>query len=173
MSSIHIQRVANVDERSLPVFAEIDELMGRIRERAHECFAARGGIGEQALDDWLTAERELCWPAAELTERDDAYVLNVSVAGFEPDEITVTATPRELIIQAAHTAERAGQTEVEGKVRWSEFRRSDVCRRVELPLDMQVDTVAATFRNGLLRIVAPKAEITERQPTRIEISEAA
>lgn len=173
MSSIKIQKVSNVEERALPVFTEIDEIMGRIRERAHEFFAGRGGIGEHALDDWLSAEREICWPAAELAERDDAYVLDVSLAGFEPDEITVTATPRELILKAAHKAERKERSAREGEVCWSEFRRSDVYRRVELPLELSVEKITATMRNGVLQIIAPKAATAREAPKTVEISAAA
>jgi hypothetical protein len=33
--------------------------MGRIAERAHQIYEARGGEHGKALDDWLQAEREI------------------------------------------------------------------------------------------------------------------
>jgi HSP20 family molecular chaperone IbpA len=37
---------------------------------------------------------DISWPAAKLVERDGAFVLEMALAGFEPAEIAVMATPR-------------------------------------------------------------------------------
>lgn len=37
-----------------------DDLIKRIKSRAYELYLARGAEGGQDLDDWLTAEREIC-----------------------------------------------------------------------------------------------------------------
>ena len=83
------------EDRSLPIFAEFDRIADRIRLEAYNLFARRGSGDGGALDDWLEAERNVCWPAAKLVERDGAFVLEVALAGFEPSEISLTATPRE------------------------------------------------------------------------------
>jgi hypothetical protein len=44
------------------------------------------------------------------------------------------------------------------RVCWSEFRSNDVYRRVELPAVIQVEKVSADYENGLLKIIAPKAQ---------------
>ncbi len=41
---------------------------------------------------------------------------------------------------------------------WSEFRSNDVCRQVALPKDIDPQSVSAALHNGLLKIVATKAE---------------
>jgi HSP20 family protein len=154
MAELNVQKVPATDDRSLPIFAEFEQLADRIRLQAYNLFAHRGGSDGQALDDWLAAEHELCWRAAQLAERDDAFTLEVALAGFEPGDITVTATPREVIVKAAHKAEK---TKKDAKLRWSEFRSNDVYRRVELPGDVDVAKVTADLKSGLLTIVAPKA----------------
>jgi HSP20 family molecular chaperone IbpA len=162
MADVNICRVPSTQDRLLPVFAESERLMRQIRRRAFELFAERGFGEGAALSDWLTAERELCWPAAELVEGDKEYVLSVSVPGFEPGEIEVTATPRELIVHAKSKSERArGQGSVD-KVTWSEFRSNDVYRRVELPTDICVDDVKASLKNGLMKVIAPKASVVAK-----------
>jgi len=158
MAQLSVQKVPAADDRSLPIFAEFEKLADRIRLQAFNLFSRRGGSAGHALDDWLAAEHEVCWPAAQLVERDDAFSLEVALAGFEPGEVTVTATPRELIVKAVHKAEKAESKNEKGvELRWSEFHSNDVYRRVELPSDVDVATVAANLQNGLLKIVAPKA----------------
>ena len=170
MSRLNVQKVAATDDRTLPIFAEFDQLADRIRVQAHNLFAHRGAGDGHALDDWLAAERELCWPAAELAERDGAFVLNVALAGFEPAEITVTATPREIMIKAAHRHEQKSAGKGEPKLRWTEFRSNNVFRRVELPAAVDVEKISANFQNGLLEIVAPQAQPAAESAKKIEIS---
>jgi HSP20 family protein len=159
MADIKVQKVEKADERALPVFRQIDELFARVQRRAFELFAGRGFEDGHDLEDWITAERELCWPATELTEQDKAYVLSVALPGFEPGQIAVTATPRELIVHASTRTERREEPDKkkEGKVLWSEFRSNDVYRRIELAEPIEVSKVSASLSNGLLTIVAEKA----------------
>lgn len=160
MANVTVQKVTTPEDRELPVFEEVERTMQRIRDRAFEIFVDHGFEKSRALDDWLAAERELCWPAAELVERDQVYALSVAMAGFEPGDITVTAAPHELIVHAKAEATRGDKTK--GKkneeICWSEFRSNDVYRRVELPVDITVDKVSASYENGLLKIIAPKAK---------------
>jgi HSP20 family protein len=169
MPELNVQKIPAADDRTLPIFAEFDKLADRIRIQAYNLFARRGAGDGHALDDWLAAEREVCWPSAELTEQQGKYALKVALAGFEPGEITVTATPREIIVKAAHKEEKksAGQ---EAKVRWSEFRTNDVFRRVDLPAPVDVERISANFKNGLLEIVAPQAKPAAESASKIEVS---
>ncbi len=157
MAEVKIQKVARTEDRTLPVFQEIEHMLQRIRDRAFAAFADRGFKFGNALEDWLTAERELCWPEAKLTEEDQHFGLTVALAGYEPKDVTVTATPRELIVAAKSEAARKGKAKDE-KICWSEFRSNDVYRRIELPADIKVEAVSAIMNNGLLKIVAPKAQ---------------
>jgi HSP20 family protein len=164
-------RVPAVEDRSLPVFAEFEKLMDHIRERAYSLFAARGFGDGFHLDDWLRAEHEICWPAAELDETDDEYMLKVALAGFDPEDIIVTANPRELIVKAKHEVKH--EAEKPRIAHWSDFQRNDVYRHVELPEEVNVDEISAKFKRGMLTVEAPKIA-KEEEPTReIEISSAA
>jgi HSP20 family molecular chaperone IbpA len=172
MPRVEVQKVAAADDRTLPIFAELDRLTERIRLEAYNLFSRRGAGDGHALDDWLTAEREVCWPSAELCERQDEYTLKVALAGFEPGDVAVTATPREIIVKAAHKHEEKSTDAGDTRLRWSEFRSSDVFRRVALPASVDVAKTSASFKNGLLEIVAPKAQPTAQRQSesRIEIT---
>ena len=157
MSRIEVKKVSEKDDRSLPIFAEFDRLADQIRLQAYQLFRRRGADDGHALDDWLAAEREVCWPAAELAETGDAFSLKVALAGFDAKDIEVTATPREVIVKAAQEQRKSSDGKA-GELKWSEFSSSDVFRRFELPADVDVDKLAASFSNGLLEVKAPKAQ---------------
>jgi HSP20 family molecular chaperone IbpA len=175
---IKVEKVADLKKRTLPVFKEVESLSDRIRSRAFEMFSGRGFADGHALDDWVAAEREICWPAGELVEQDKDYVLSLTLPGFEPADISVTTTPREVIVHAKTKTERKGEEEAKKgakeKLCWSEFRSNDVYRRVELAKDIDVQTVSASLKNGILKIVAAKAEMKTQKPLQvIPVSSAA
>lgn len=159
MTAVTVHKAAKEADRTLPIFKDIESLTQRIRDRAFAMFAARSFQQDWALNDWLTAERELCWPTSELVESDQAYMLSVAMAVFKARDIAVTATPRELIVHAAVEQTRSQKaTSKAERVCWSEFRSNDVYRRVELPAEILVDKVSARYEHGLLKISAPKAK---------------
>jgi HSP20 family protein len=158
MSKLTVTKVRDKDDHTLPVFAEFDKLLDRVRNRAYGFFCERGQGDGNALDDWLAAEREIGLPEAELAEQDSEFSLNVALPGFESDEISVTATPRELIVKAAHLTKHEDQSdEPERRVHWSEMRRRNVMRRVRLPSEIDVSKTSAELDRGVLKIEAPKA----------------
>ena len=174
MADIKVQKVEKADERGLPIFQRVDEMLGHIQRRAYELFAGRGFAEGHDFEDWIAAERELCWPATELAEQEKAYVLSVALPGFEPGQVAVTATPRELIVHASARTERREESDrkkkEEARVLWSEFRSNEVYRRIELAEPIEVSKVSASLNNGLLKIVAEKAA---RAVARIPVAAAA
>ena len=176
MPDINVERVGD-GKRTLPIFKEMESLMDRIRTRAFEMFAGRGTGDGHALEDWLAAERELCWPAGELIEEDKAFVLTLALPGFAPADVSVTATPREIIVHAKSKTESKSEGEPkkgEAKICWSEFRSNDVYRRVELATDIDVQSVSASLKDGMLKIVATKVETKgEKSPRVVPIAAAA
>jgi HSP20 family molecular chaperone IbpA len=161
MAEIKVQKVTDEGKKpTLPVFTEMEAVLERIRARAFDLFSRRGFGEGHAFDDWLAAEREICWPAGELVEEDKAFTLNVALPGFEPADISVTATPHQLVVHAKSKTESKKEEEAKKgqKVCWSEFRGNDVYRQVDLPKDIDPQSVSASLHNGLLKIVATKAE---------------
>jgi HSP20 family protein len=157
MSKLDVQKVTSPEDRRLPIFAEFDKIAKRIRERAYELFANRPVAEGHELDDWLNAQHEIRWPAAELIEEDDEFDVKVALPGFKLENISVTATPRELIVKGSQQEQSDEQKNAEkGKVRWSEFHRNDVFRQIELPSDVDVARISAEFDDGVLKIEAPK-----------------
>lgn len=167
MTELSLTKVSRPDDRTLPVFSELDRLTKDIERRARAFWAERGCAPGRDLDDWLRAEREVCWPAAALSERGRDFLLDIALPGYESSEIELTVTPREVIVHATRHRERAEEGKArEATVRWSEFRGDDVYRRFELPADIDVAHAKATLRHGLLHFTAPKAvSVVTKIPT--------
>ncbi|HNP34219.1 MAG TPA: Hsp20 family protein [Woeseiaceae bacterium] len=173
MTRLNVQKVPRSEDRGLPVFAELEELADQIRIRAFNLFAGRGYTEGHEVDDWLMAQREINWTAAELVERDNDFAVNVALAGFAADDISITATPRELIIKASRKNETRQDKAKDGsKVCWSEFHSNDIYRQIEFPSAVDVSKIEANFEQGMLDIKAPKKiRRTKRQtPKKVKIS---
>lgn len=180
MSKPKLERVASRDDRTLPIFAEFDGITDRIRQRAYELFRAHGLYDGGHLDDWLAAEREVCWPSAELRESEEEFHCSIALAGFEADDLTVTATPNEIIVKAEQRRETTkpekggGDAPETETVHWSDFHYENVYRGIGLPAEIDVDSVSAEFKHGMLTVTAPKLARSETsEPREIAVSTAA
>jgi HSP20 family protein len=132
-----------------------------IRKRAFELFKSRGEVEGYALDDWLTAERELFKiPEATFTETDASFELKIDVPGFSEKDLTVTAMPDALIVTGEYKSER---TKNEGGFGFSETTEKSVFRRFDLPVPVNTDKVLAKLDKGLLTVTAPKTAKTARK----------
>lgn len=159
MSKVNIEKVSFPEDSKLPIFEELNDIADRIRVRAFNLFANRGFNEGGDLNDWLIAEREICWPTSELVEKDDEFDVKVALAGFEAEDITVTATPNELIVKASRKNQSEKSEYKEGtKVCWSEFQGNEVYRQIQLPADVDVARIDAKFEKGMLQIEAPKTK---------------
>jgi HSP20 family molecular chaperone IbpA len=141
---ISVQKVDGEEKASVPVFAEMGKRHNEVRRRAYELFCDREGEVGQELDDWLAAERELFGSAkTAVSEKDNAYQLDITLPGFDAKEVEVTATPAEIIVHA-HAERPGGVT-------------NEMYRRIELPKPLALEKVAAKLEKGTLRIIAPQA----------------
>ena len=177
MSKPSVEKVASSDDRSLPIFDEFDQVTDRIRKRAYELFNVHRSDLTADVDHWLRAEREVCWPGAELCETDEKLTCRVALAGFEAKDIAVTATPAEIIVKATmrHESTADKKSAPPEIVCWSDFHYEDVYRRFGLPAEIVVKDVRAEFKDGMLTISAPKAAESEddRPERQIPVSTAA
>jgi HSP20 family protein len=103
-------------------------------------------------------------PALDISERKDAYLVTVELPGVEADDLDITMEDGLLTIQGerhfAHDSSEQQFHRVER--RYGAFRRS-----ITLPAQVQAEQIEASFDNGVLQIVVPKAE--EAKPKRIQI----
>jgi HSP20 family molecular chaperone IbpA len=156
---IPVKKILDPEDRAEPVFAVADALCRSIEKRAYDLFAQSGFSHGHALADWLQAEREQSWLAAELKEDEKCYQFAVALPGYAAGEVDVAVTPQEIIVSAT-SQKRGGSKPAEqskGTVRWSEFESDQVCRRIDLAGSIDVNQVTASLQDGMLIIKAAKA----------------
>lgn len=164
MANITVQKVVKPNVKRLPIFEEMEKRFEDVRRRAWELFEDRGHQIGHALEDWLRAEHEVCgWPAAELDEKNGEYELQMTLPGFDVNEVQVTATPAEILVHA----ELKAQSDGEVKVLWTEFGPNNICRRFPMPEPIDVEKIRARLDKGMLHITAVKAPEAKAQPITI------
>ena len=103
-------------------------------------------------------------PALDISERKDAYLVTVELPGVQADDLEITMEDGLLTIQGerhfAHDSSEQQFHRVER--RYGAFRRS-----ITLPAHVMAEHIQATFDNGVLQILVPKAE--EAKPKRIQV----
>jgi HSP20 family protein len=103
-------------------------------------------------------------PAIDIVERKDAYVVAVELPGIKLDDLEIAYQDGLLTIQgergpAPNSA--AEQTHLLER-RYGQFRRS-----VTLPQHVTPDAIDASFEDGVLTVLIPKA--AEAKPKRIQV----
>jgi HSP20 family protein len=103
-------------------------------------------------------------PALDISERKDAYLVTVELPGVEADDLEITMEDGLLTIQGerhfAHDSSEQQFHRVER--RYGAFRRS-----ITLPAHVMAEGIQASFEDGVLQLLVPKAE--EAKPKRIQV----
>ena len=121
----------------------LDEL-DRLRSLVLEPF------GSTEIGDWAPA-------LADLEERDDEFVVNVEVPGFDREHIEIELEGRRLLIHAERSEEQR-----EGTLRASTRASGHLHHEVLLPADVDRDNIEASLDQGVLSIHLPKNERDQR-----------
>jgi len=103
--------------------------------------------------------------AADLVERDDAYVVAVDLPGFEEADVDLEVTDTTLRIDA----ERETAIDEEGdRYVHRERHEQSTQRTIDLPSEVEKDAVTATMENGVLTVRLPRMEAEESHHIEIE-----
>ncbi len=131
----------------------------------------------RALDQALSAgfERvarapQLWVPAMDVAEKTDAYLINVELPGVEPNQVEINFEQNVLTIRGTKPSS-FDPTSGEYRVYTAERVSGEFERAVRLPDFVDSERIDASYHNGLLRIVVPKAQAA--QPRKIEIKAGA
>jgi HSP20 family protein len=103
-------------------------------------------------------------PALDISERKDAYLVNVELPGLKPEDLDITMEDGLLTIQGErHVAHDSSEQQFHrSERRFGTFRRS-----ITLPAHAMAEGIEASFEDGVLQILVPKAE--EAKPKRIQV----
>lgn len=124
------------------------------------------------LEDWenfrlpslFAPEAEGVYPACDLSETKDAYIMRFDVPGVDKDDIHIELDGNRLTVSGERTEEHEEKDE---KQYVSEMSYGEFARSFTLPEQVDVDQVNADFKNGVLKVTIPKSE--KRKKKEIEI----
>jgi HSP20 family protein len=137
------------------LFSKTRNLLDSIAVRAYELFERRGREHGRDWEDWFRAEAELLRPVEiKLNDSGRAFIARMDLKGFRPDNIQMSLEPRCLRISAKSSGKerRAGDKSVP-----SPRQLEQVLRVVALPANVNTSRATATFGEGVLEVVMPKA----------------
>lgn len=136
-------------------FGELEETHQSISHRAYALFEGRGRQDGHDLDDWLQAEAEILIPVRVGIE-DSRHQLTVRALthSFDGDEMMVKLEPRRLMIYGS--AKRGGGREI-GELDGIRQIPNKILQSVELPAEVDPESVIAMLKEGALEITLRKA----------------
>lgn len=105
-------------------------------------------------------------PAVDITESDKAFELTADLPGLEEKNIEVKVANDGLTIKG----EKKEETEEKGKdYHLSERHFGSFQRYFRVPDTVDVEKIAATFKNGVLRVTLPKKPEAQKSEKKIEV----
>ena len=139
---------------------DAQEEMAQMTQMSQMLARALGLQGQQQGSATATA-----WaPALDISERKDAYLVAVELPGLKSEDLDITMEDGLLTIQGERqfTQESSEQQFHRVERRYGAFRRS-----ITLPAHVMAEGIQASFEDGVLQILVPKAE--EAKPKRIQV----
>jgi len=154
----------------LPVLVEEDrpfeewEPLARFRDELdslmEDFFGSR--IGERSRFSGWEPRRFGAWDLG-FQERDDEYLIQAEIPGFEPEDIELKVSGNVLSVRAEHKEEKSGDGE-------SSYRYGEYYRTVTLPQGIDPEKIDAKYHSGVLEIHLAKSP--EVQGRRIKVKQA-
>jgi HSP20 family protein len=108
------------------------------------------------------------YPQVHLGQDNDNLYAEVEAPGVDPKSLEVSIEDN--ILQV--TGKREEATDDKEGVRWIRRERhgGEFAQRVRLPIEVEVDKVAADYAQGILKITLPKTAATKPKQIEIKVS---
>jgi len=100
--------------------------------------------------------REGIWyPALDIEETKDEFTLTAEIPGMKKEDITITFSDGQLIIQGERKFEKEEKDKTYHRI---ERSYGKFMRRISLPKDVEADKAKASYKQGILSVLLPKSE---------------
>jgi HSP20 family protein len=142
------------------LFEHTQGTVDMVARRAFAIFESRGHVHGHDREDWFLAQSELLRPVKiQVVESDDHLIAHAEIPGFRPHEIKVSIEPRRLNIggRTETTEDRNDGETVMHSLEYSLLPAKQIFHVAELPAEVDPSKAKATFTDGRLEIVMPKA----------------
>lgn len=120
--------------------------------------SAKGSMTETSTGGAVSAERSaqgpVFVPATDIFETEEKVYVMAEIPGTDPDSVNVTLDRNILRITARNKMQAPGKY----SLIHAEYRTGDYERSFSLATDIDRDHIEASVRDGLLKLVLPKAK---------------
>ncbi|MGI9329101.1 MAG: Hsp20/alpha crystallin family protein [Gammaproteobacteria bacterium] len=137
-------------------FRELEDVLNRYGRLSGRDIGAGSGASDQS-QTWR--------PAADIAETDTAYVIKAELPEVPKENVEVTVHDGIINIRGERRYEKTDDSEQQHRVEsfYGQFSRS-----FSLPADVDESGIQANSKDGVLKVVLPKAELV--QPKAIEVT---
>jgi len=152
-TALEAERVKIVEPHTLD--ARLNKLSEEISHRAYEIFENNGRRFGHDLEDWFNAESEILPPFdLGIRESVDSLTVEAKVPGFRPNDLAVSLEPWQLTISGEKETK---EEQTKGEEIYQGQYSKQLIRVIDLPSEINSSKATATFKDGLLVIMLPKA----------------
>lgn len=141
----------NTTREFSPWFQDIDEVMDRLLV---------------PLNRWNTPNQNNFNPPAEIEETETHYLMSFDLPGIAKEDVKIEALENQISIFGER---RSAKKEEKDCIHISERNYGSFRRSFTLPNPIDATKVEANYRDGVLQLAVPKAEVA--RPHQIKISE--
>ncbi len=104
------------------------------------------------------------------TKDQQGYIIEASIPGVKPEDISISALGDTFTIHYAKKAEE--RVEKPGYMRRERFE-GEMTRTITLPTHIQPEKIQATYEKGILKLQVPKSEEVKPKQIPIKVKELA
>ncbi len=116
------------------------------------------------LGDWGLYSSKV--PAVDITEKDDAYVLEAELPGYKQEEVKVSIEKHVLTLSSKKESKKDDKAK---KHLVSERYYQCFERSFSLPEDVNEEQIEGEFSNGVLKLSLPKKEVVKPKAIEVKI----
>lgn len=120
---------------------------------------------EENLPETTTSEREMVL-AVDVLAKDEAYVISALVPGIEPQDISIEILNNTVSLRG----EFKSTSEEDAKYLLCELPAGKFSRVISLPTAVDSSKTEATIKNGMLKLVVPKAEAHRPKSIKVQVA---
>jgi HSP20 family protein len=140
-------------------FQELSDRLNRVFQGQAPVPANEGREQSLTVFDWV--------PSVNISETEKAYVVRADLPEVKKEEVKVTHENGVLTIEGERRQEKREQNEKFHRV---ESNYGRFARRFTLPEDAQEESIEASFKDGSLSVVIPKAEPKRPRARQINVA---
>ena len=111
-------------------------------------------VGSYFDRDYPCSTPAMAYPAVDIRDETDSYVLEAELPGFAEKEVDIKVNDRILTVASTKEEEKNAKEENVWLIR--ERGKRTFTRSFSMPRDVDIDGIKATFKDGLLTVNLPK-----------------